>query len=111
MPLHFTAFHPDWKMTDLPPTPPATLSRARRIALEAGLHYVYTGNVHDAAGGTTSCSNCHAPLIVRDWYEILDYRVDAGGRCQSCGTPVAGRFGIFSQPFGSRRIPVNMDLH
>ena len=68
VPLHFTAFHPDYKMTDIPATPAQTLSRARAIALQAGLHYVYTGNVHDTDGGTTWCPSCRAPLIVRDWY-------------------------------------------
>src|SRR5205085_8696399 len=56
VPVHFTAFHPDYKMDDIPATPAATLTRARRIAIEEGLHYVYTGNVHDAAGGSTYCT-------------------------------------------------------
>ncbi len=106
VPLHFTAFHPDFKLTDLPPTPPATLSRARRIALDAGLRHVYTGNVHDAEGGTTRCAGCGEVLIVRDWYEILDYRVDAHGACPRCARPLAGRFAPYGQPFGARRIPV-----
>ncbi len=110
VPLHFTAFHPDWKLTDLPPTPPATLSRARRIAREVGLHYVYTGNVHDPDGGTTYCPGCQAPLVVRDWYEFSDYRLTAGGRCPHCGSAIAGRFQAFRQPFGARRVPVNMRL-
>ncbi|MDP2832611.1 MAG: AmmeMemoRadiSam system radical SAM enzyme [Pseudomonadota bacterium] len=110
VPLHFTAFHPDWKLNDLPPTSAATLSRARRIAQAVGLHYVYTGNVHDADGGTTWCPGCHAPLIVRDWYEFNDYRLTADGRCPHCATPIAGRFQAFGQPFGARRIPVNMRL-
>ncbi len=106
VPLHFSAFHPDWKMSDVPPTPAATLTRARDIALKAGLHYVYTGNVHDPAGGTTSCPDCHAPLIVRDWYRIDDYRLTPDGHCPQCGSPIAGRFGVFSHPFGNRRIPI-----
>ena len=110
VPLHFTAFHPDWKLTDLPPTPAATLSRARRIAREVGLHYVYTGNVHDPDGGTTYCPGCQAPLIVRDWYDFNDYRLTASGHCPHCGSAVAGRFQAFAQPFGARRIPVNMRL-
>ncbi|TMG84705.1 MAG: AmmeMemoRadiSam system radical SAM enzyme, partial [Betaproteobacteria bacterium] len=73
VPLHFTAFHPDYKMTDIPHTPASTLTRARRIARAEGLHYVYTGNVHDSEGGTTFCPACAKPVIVRDWYEILDY--------------------------------------
>ena len=109
VPLHFTAFHPDWKMRDIPPTPPATLSRARDIAREAGLHYVYTGNVHDRAGGTTYCPHCQAALIERDWYEIPVYRLTADGRCPDCGGAIAGRFQAFERAFGGRRIPVEMD--
>jgi pyruvate formate lyase activating enzyme len=108
VPLHFTAFHPDWKMTDLPPTPPATLARARRIALEEGLHYVYTGNVHDTEGGTTFCPNCHAALIERDWHRILRYELTEDGRCPHCATAIAGRFGKFEGAFGPRRIPVRL---
>ncbi len=108
VPLHFTAFHPDWKLTDLPPTPPATLARARRIALEEGLHYVYTGNVHDTEGGTTFCPNCHAALIERDWHRILRYELTEDGRCPHCTTAIAGRFGRFEGAFGPRRIPVRL---
>lgn len=106
VPLHFTAFHPDWKMRDIPPTPPATLARARDIALKAGLHYVYTGNVHDTTGGTTYCPDCHEPLIVRDWYRIDRYALTADGHCPHCNAAVAGHFDAFSHPFGNRRIPV-----
>ncbi len=110
VPLHFSAFHPDWKMTDLPPTPPATLTRARSIALRRGLHFVYTGNVHDTEGGTTHCPHCGAGLIVRDWYNILEYRLSAEGCCGSCGGSVAGRYQAFElkQQFGPRRIPVRL---
>lgn len=108
VPLHFSAFHPAWKMPDVPPTPPATLSRARRIAMDAGLHHVYTGNVHDSDGGTTYCASCHAPLIVRDWYAINAYHLTESGACPQCGTMLAGRFGKFEQPFGQRRIPVRI---
>ena len=112
VPLHFTAFHPDWKMGDLPPTPPATLTRARRIALDAGLHYVYTGNVHDREGGTTSCPSCHAALIVRDWYDIRRYDLTPDGACPHCHTAIAGRFGKAlgrdGKAFGPRRIPVHL---
>jgi len=106
VPLHFTAFHPDYKMTDLPPTPPATLTRARKIALEEGLRYVYTGNVHDTEGATTYCPGCHAPLIVRDWHEVEACRLTPDGRCPDCAAPIAGRFEAFERPFGRRRIPV-----
>ena len=106
VPLHFSAFHPDHKMPDVPATPPATLVRARNIALRAGLHFVYTGNVHHAEGDTTFCQGCQAPLIVRDWYQINQYRLDAGGRCPDCGTTVAGRFAAQAGNFGRKRIPI-----
>ena len=106
VPLHFSAFHPDYRMIDVPPTPPSTLTRARRIALAAGLRYVYTGNVHDIEGDTTSCAGCGEKLIVRDWYQILDYRLDAQGRCPSCKKPLPGRFAESRERFGRRRIPV-----
>jgi pyruvate formate lyase activating enzyme len=108
VPLHFSAFHPDWKMRDIEATPPATLTRARRIAFDAGLHYVYTGNVHDPKGGTTFCPHCGAALIVRDWYEITDYALSDDGRCPKCQSAIAGRFGKFESAFGARRIPVRL---
>jgi pyruvate formate lyase activating enzyme len=108
VPLHFTAFHPDYKLDDLPATPASTLLRARRIAQEEGLQYVYTGNVHDTEGGTTFCAQCHAALIERDWHRILRYEVGADGRCPHCAAPVAGRFGEFKGSFGTRRIPVRL---
>lgn len=108
VPLHFTAFHPDWKMRDVAPTSAATLTRARDIGLQAGLRYVYTGNVHDPAGGTTFCPGCGAGVIVRDWYEILQYDLDESGHCQHCHTLLPGRFAPFHGSFGSRRIPVHI---
>ncbi|MGH8706023.1 MAG: AmmeMemoRadiSam system radical SAM enzyme [Burkholderiales bacterium] len=110
VPLHFTAFHPDWKMTDIPHTPPATLTRARAIALRYGLRYVYTGNVHDEEGGTTYCPSCAQPLIVRDWYDIRAYRVSADGACTHCGAQLPGRYQKFGKPFGPRRIPVRISV-
>jgi len=111
VPLHFSAFHPDYKMTDIPATPAQSLSRARAIALRAGLHYVYTGNVHDTDGGTTYCPSCRAPLIVRDWYRIDDYRLTPEGRCPDCLTPIAGHFEKFNHQFGNRRIPIAIPHH
>ena len=109
VPLHFSAFHPDYKLDELPPTPPATLRRAREIALAAGLHHVYTGNVHDADGDTTFCPNCRARLIERDWYEIRRYALDPAGACPACGTAIAGRFDAhFDGAFGRRRVPVHL---
>ena len=108
VPLHFTAFHPDWKLDDVPPTPAATLTRARQIAREAGLHYVYTGNVHDRDGGTTYCPGCQEALVVRDWYAICHYAITPEGTCPTCGTRIAGRYGAFGKPFGPRRIPLRL---
>ncbi|HEY7675360.1 MAG TPA: AmmeMemoRadiSam system radical SAM enzyme [Burkholderiales bacterium] len=108
VPLHFTAFHPDWKMTGVPATPAATLARARNIGLGHGLRYVYTGNVHDSAGGSTYCPQCGGTAIRRDWYNILDYRLSEDGACRDCGAAIAGRFGPFRKAFGSRRIPVRL---
>jgi pyruvate formate lyase activating enzyme len=108
VPLHFSAFHPDYKMTDIPSTPPATLQQARKIAMDAGLRYVYTGNVHDRAGDATYCPGCGKPVIERDWYEILNYALDDNGHCKHCHTAIAGRFGHFEKAFGARRIPVRL---
>lgn len=110
MPLHFTAFHPDHKMTDLHATPGTTLERARGIAHRAGLRYVYTGNVRDIDGGTTYCAGCRKPLIVRDWHAILNYAVTPDGRCSQCATPVPGRFGQFEGQTGLRRVPVRVNM-
>ena len=108
VPLHFSAFHPDYKLVDVPATPPATLVRARNIALKAGLNFVYTGNVHNTEGDTTFCPACQSPLIVRDWYQIRRYRLDALGHCPDCGTAVAGRFEATSGHFGRQRIPIRI---
>ena len=108
VPLHFTAFHPDYRMTDVEPTPPSTLRRAREIGLAQGLHHVYTGNVHDRDGGTTRCTGCRSALIQRDWHDISDYALDASGACPHCGTALAGRFGAASERRGRRRIPVRL---
>jgi pyruvate formate lyase activating enzyme len=93
VPLHFSAFHPAFQMMDRPPTPPRTLLEARRIAREAGLHHVYTGNVHDREGQTTSCPGCQAAVIERDRTSLRSSRLRAGGICARCGTRLAGRFG------------------
>jgi len=108
VPLHFTAFHPDYRMTDVAPTPASTLKRARRIAIAEGLRYVYTGNVHDREGGTTLCPGCGMAAIVRDWYEIRRYSVTPDGRCASCGAALGGRYARFDGQWGRRRVPVRL---
>lgn len=93
VPLHFSAFHPAARMRDVPPTPVATLNRARDIAREAGLRYVYLGNVHTDDGGTTLCPHCHGALVERRGYAIVGYRLTADGRCPDCATRIPGRWG------------------
>lgn len=107
VPLHFSAFHPDYRMGETPRTPPATLSRARAIARGYGLRYVYTGNVHDLEGDATRCPGCDTLLIQRDWFELRSYRLD-GDRCPDCGTTVAGVFEQRPGSWGARRLPVRL---
>src|SRR5580704_4485437 len=111
VPLHFTAFHPDWKMIDKPHTPPATLTRARRIALANGLHYVYTGNVHDTEGGSTYCPHRGTRVIERDWYELAAWQLTDTGACQSCGTQIPGVFAGPPGSWGTRRLGVRLAAH
>ena len=106
VPLHFSAFHPDYRMTEVPPTPKETLLRARSIAQKVGLRHVYTGNVHNVDGDTTFCAGCGEKLIIRDWFQILDYRLDPNGACATCGQALPGRFASQRDRFGRRRIPV-----
>ena len=108
VPMHFSAFHPDWKMLDVPPTPPQTLARARSIAMDAGVHFAYTGNVHDPDGDTTFCPSCQTPVIERDWYEILRYDLDPQGACPTCGTVIPGVFEVAAGTWGRRRLPVTL---
>ncbi len=108
VPLHFTAFHPDFRMRDRPRTPPETLSRARKIALDCGLLHVYTGNVHDQVGGSTHCSGCGQRVIGRDWYTLTSWALDGSGACTGCGTPLAGVFRGPPGTWGAKRQPVRM---
>ncbi|MGF1645140.1 MAG: AmmeMemoRadiSam system radical SAM enzyme, partial [Thiotrichales bacterium] len=108
VPVHFTAFHPDWKMMDHPSTPPATLTRARRIAMSHGLRHVYTGNVRDPVGANTYCHACGTTLIGRDGYTITAWHLDANGACQRCGTRCAGVFEAAHGAWGERRVPVRI---
>jgi len=107
VPLHFTAFHPDFKMQDVPPTPQSTLSRARQIALDNGVRYAYTGNVHDEGGESTYCPNCGKKLIGRDWFTITEWQLDHG-KCPDCGTPIAGVFEESPGDWGARRVPIRI---
>jgi pyruvate formate lyase activating enzyme len=108
VPLHFTAFHPDYRMRDKPATPKSTLLRSREIALRNGLRYVYTGNVHDKASGSTYCHSCGTVLIGRDWYELSDWNLTDDGHCTNCGATCAGVFDGPPGRWGSRRQPVRL---
>ena len=107
VPMHFSAFHPDWKMTDIPSTPLASLQRAREIAINNGIRYAYTGNVHDKSGDTTYCHHCGESLIERDWYQITRWKLQ-NSCCPSCGTPCAGVFEAEAGNWGARRQPVKI---
>jgi pyruvate formate lyase activating enzyme len=108
VPMHFSAFHPDYKMTDALPTPPSTLSRARTIARANGVRYAYTGNVHDPEGGSTYCDACGTQLIERDRYTLGAWRLTSEGRCRTCGVPCEGRFDPSPGTWGARRRPVRL---
>ena len=108
VPLHFSAFHPDWKMRDKPATPATTLRRARAIALGNGVRYAYTGNVHDPEGDTTYCSQCGTLVIERDWYEITAWKLTNDGRCGVCDAACAGRFDGPPGNWGRKRLPIRL---
>jgi pyruvate formate lyase activating enzyme len=108
VPLHFSAFHPDFKMRDRPSTPASTLTRARGIAMNNGIRYVYTGNVHDEAGGSTYCHNCGSKLIGRDWYVMTAWNLDENGACRKCGEKCTGRFEAQPGGWGAKRMAVDI---
>ena len=108
VPLHFSAFHPDWKMLDIENTPHSTLSRAREIALGNGIRYVYVGNVHDKSGSSTYCHQCGELLIGRDWYELSDWNLDGAGLCISCGSECPGLIENHPGDWGSKRLPIRL---
>ena len=108
VPLHFSAFHPDWKMTDKPNTPPKTLKRARDIALKNDMRYVYMGNVHDLAGSSTYCHFCGQMLVGRDWYELSTWNLSHDGCCNKCGTPCAGVYDGPAGDWGAKRQPLRI---
>jgi len=109
VPMHFTAFHPDFKLTKPPPTPPKTLSRAREIARANGVHHAYTGNVVDVVGGSTYCQGCGQLLIARDWYQLGTWKLDHKGCCLACGTQCAGHFDGPPGTWGAKRMPVRIN--
>lgn len=108
VPLHFSAFHPDWKMLDKPRTPMETLIRARNIALGNGLRHVYVGNVHNKQADSTYCAICKKLLIGRDWYRLSDWNLDLNGRCKFCGARCAGVFEAEAGTWGPNRVAVDM---
>ncbi len=108
VPLHFSAFHPDWKMLDKPPTPPGTLTRAREIAVANGVLYAYTGNVHDENGSSTFCHACGERVVGRDWYEMTAWNLSDDGSCGACGARCAGVFDGPPGRWGSKRQPVRL---
>ena len=108
VPLHFSAFHPDYRMMDVPPTPPETLRRAREIAMNAGIRHVYVGNVHDEDASSTYCHSCGEKVVGRDWYVLTAWKLDASGTCRKCGTPLPGRIEPNPGTWGARRQLVDM---
>ena len=108
VPIHFSAFHPNWKMLDKPATPPHTLLKARQIAIKNGIRYAYTGNIHDKQSGSTYCHNCGKQLIGRDWYILSDWNLTTDGKCQQCGTACAGVFEAKAGDWGAKRLPIRL---
>ncbi len=108
VPMHFSAFHPDWKMLETPATPAATLARAREIAMRNGVRHAFVGNVEDKARDSTYCHDCGALLIGRDWYQLSEWTLTEAGNCASCGTKCAGVFEARPGDWGRKRQPVRM---
>ncbi|MDP6405991.1 MAG: AmmeMemoRadiSam system radical SAM enzyme [Alphaproteobacteria bacterium] len=108
VPLHFSAFHPDYRMTELPRTPHESLLRAREIALQNGVNYVFVGNVHDKRAGSSYCHACGKLLIGRDWYQLDTWQLDEQGHCLNCGSACAGRFDGPAGDWGRKRQPVRL---
>ena len=109
VPLHFSAFHPDWKMLDRTPTPQSTLFKARKIAQKHGLRYVYLGNIHSLSGSSTYCHQCGETLIGRDWYELSSWNLTPEGQCKKCGTECAGIFDGLPGTWGRKRQQCHID--
>jgi len=105
IPLHFTAFHPDYKMTDIPKTEAKSLLEAYNIAKQNGLHYVYTGNIYDQKTGSTYCPSCNHCIIERNWYELGNYHI-SNGCCKFCNTKIAGKFMNKAGTWGRKRLAI-----
>lgn len=108
VPMHFSVFHPDWKMRDIPSTPPETVKNSRKIALENGVNYAYVGNMHDKVGDSTWCHHCGELLIGRDWYQLSEWQLTVSGNCKKCGTRCAGVFESEPGDWGAKRVAVKM---
>lgn len=108
VPMHFTAFHPDWKMRDKPPTSAASLVLARQIALKNGIQYAYVGNVHDKSAASTYCHHCKNLLIGRDWYQLSEWNLDQNANCKFCGDHCAGIFNPTPGNWGSKRQAIHI---
>jgi pyruvate formate lyase activating enzyme len=106
--MHFSAFHPDWKMRDVPPTPPSTLRRARQIALGNGVRYAYTGNVHDPEGESTFCHGCEEVVIGRDGYDLTEWNLTEEARCRTCGAALPGVIEAWPGVWNGHRRPVKI---
>jgi len=109
VPMHFSIFHPDWKMLDKASTPHATVTKARKIAMECGVKYAYVGNVHDFKAESSYCHHCQTRLIGRDWYELSDWALTIDGHCRNCGEYCAGIFDGPPGHWGAKRLPVRMN--
>ena len=105
--IHFTAFHPDFQMRDIPATPHEILQLAYETAMQAGLNYVYLGNMHDVTRQSTYCPKCQKPLIQRNWHQITDCNLDLN-RCHHCDTLIPGRFEMEAARWGRQRQPVTV---
>ena len=108
VPMHFTAFHPDYRMNDISNTPPETLNLARRTALKNGVRYAYVGNVSDRGRSSTYCHNCNATLIGRNRYSLFHWGLSEDGACIECGTPCGGVFNNAPGTWGTKRLPVRI---
>lgn len=107
VPVHFSAFHPDFRMNDRQNTPHETLMLARELATETGLKFVYVGNVNDVDRQSTYCPDCQGLLIERNWYALGQYNLD-GNKCRNCGCEISGKFEDQPGNWGRKRQPVDM---